>query len=225
MAQKRDSTPEKQLLNLIENPDEKGASTKKRAKKHKGLSIFSPGAWRGRLSFLKEGLKKGGGLSQIDIKAVNGFLLLSIFLLVGYLASTVYFSVMELEELPGLKAGLKEGFKTASIPAESVMKAASYYISKINDRNIFKMGSRPVLDEDITDVIIEAPSDTIREMTQHLRLVGISWSSNPDAMIEDTQALRTFFVKRGQMIGEIKVEAIFKDKVVLSYGEQEIELK
>jgi hypothetical protein len=44
-------------------------------------------------------------------------------------------------------------------------------------------------------------------------------------MIEDTKALRTFFVKRGEMAGEAKVQAIFKDKVVLSVGTEEFELK
>ena len=44
-------------------------------------------------------------------------------------------------------------------------------------------------------------------------------------MIEDKQSVKTFFVKRGQMIGPVKVEAIFKDKVVLSYEGEEIELR
>ena len=60
---------------------------------------------------------------------------------------------------------------------------------------------------------------------QNFKLVGISWSNDPDAMIEDTKAKKTFFVKRGQMVGEFKVQAISRDKVILSYGQEEIELK
>jgi hypothetical protein len=44
-------------------------------------------------------------------------------------------------------------------------------------------------------------------------------------MIEDTKELKTFFVKRGEMVGDAKVQAIFKDKVVLSLGKEEFELK
>jgi hypothetical protein len=45
-------------------------------------------------------------------------------------------------------------------------------------------------------------------------------------MIEDTKTQRTLFLKKGQRIdNEIKVEAIFKDKVILSYKGEEIELK
>jgi type II secretory pathway component PulC len=63
------------------------------------------------------------------------------------------------------------------------------------------------------------------EMTQNLKLVGISWSNDPDAMIEDTKTTRTFFVKRGQMISEVKVKDIARDKVVLTYDGEDIDLR
>jgi type II secretory pathway component PulC len=64
------------------------------------------------------------------------------------------------------------------------------------------------------------------EAIQNLALVGISWSSNPDAIVEDKSQQRTYFVKRGQMVGEnVKVEAIFKDHVVVSFEDKEYELR
>jgi type II secretory pathway component PulC len=73
---------------------------------------------------------------------------------------------------------------------------------------------------------VKGPSSRIIEATQNLKLVGISWSNDPDVMIEDTQNHRTLFLKKGRLINnEIKVEAIFKDKVVLSYQGEEIELR
>jgi type II secretory pathway component PulC len=64
------------------------------------------------------------------------------------------------------------------------------------------------------------------EATKHLRLVGISWSDDPDIMIEDTKTQRTLFLKKGKLIdNEIKVQAVFKDKVILSYNGEEIELR
>jgi len=44
-------------------------------------------------------------------------------------------------------------------------------------------------------------------------------------IIEDTQAKRAYFLKRGQMINDFEVKAIFKDKVILSYQGEEIELR
>jgi hypothetical protein len=64
------------------------------------------------------------------------------------------------------------------------------------------------------------------EAVQSLALVGISWSSNPDAIIEDKARQRTYFVKRGQEVGEgVKVEAIFKDHVVVTFEDREYELR
>ena len=39
------------------------------------------------------------------------------------------------------------------------------------------------------------------------------------------ECLISIGVKRGEMIGEVKVQAIFKDKVVLTFGGEEVELK
>ncbi|MCM8797134.1 MAG: hypothetical protein NC923_04565, partial [Candidatus Omnitrophica bacterium] len=102
-------------------------------------------------------------------------------------------------------------------------RSASYYSEKIRERDIFKMQTKKTVSA--AEALPKTPSSRIIEATQHLRLVGISWSNDPDAMIEDSKALRTFFIKRGQMIGEVKVQAIFKDKVILSYAGEEIELR
>ena len=45
-------------------------------------------------------------------------------------------------------------------------------------------------------------------------------------IIEDKAIQKTYFVKRGQTVGNnVKVEAVFKDKVVLSFDGQEFELR
>ena len=99
-------------------------------------------------------------------------------------------------------------------------KTAAYYFEKVAQRDIFKMGPKPLPTEKQKVV-----SPVVTEATKNLKLVGISWSDNPDAMIEDTQAKRTFFLKRGQKIGKMKIQAIFRDKVILSYEDEEVILK
>jgi len=42
------------------------------------------------------------------------------------------------------------------------------------------------------------------DMTASLKLVGISMSDNPDAMIEDTKLQKTYFVKMGSMVGDLR---------------------
>ena len=106
-------------------------------------------------------------------------------------------------------------------------KAVSYYLERVRDRDIFRMGSVRIMGtgDDGTQTVMKVTSSKVMEATQNLKLVGISWSSSPDAIIEDTKTTKTFFVKTGQMMGDVKVQAIFKDKVVLSYSGEEMELR
>jgi hypothetical protein len=227
MAQERPLTPEKQLLRLIEDQKTNTAGIQRlEAIKHRSLSLFSFGAWLGRFSFLKEAFKKwfhGTRPHQLDIKLINKVLALFIFILVIYFISNLFSSLINLKKTPYLEFKPQEGTGLASTQEPSFLKkAASYYFEKIRERDIFKMGAKKTTAQATSP---KGPSSRIIEATQHLKLVGISWSNDPDAMIEDTKALRTFFVKRGQMIGEVKVQAIFKDKVVLAFGGEEIELR
>jgi hypothetical protein len=102
-----------------------------------------------------------------------------------------------------------------------VLKKLEYYLEKVKKRDIFRMGvaARP------ENVIEAGPSSKALEATQNLRLVGISWSDDPDAMVEDVKAQKTFFVKKGQAIGEIKVENITKDKLFLRVDREVVELR
>jgi type II secretory pathway component PulC len=60
------------------------------------------------------------------------------------------------------------------------------------------------------------------EVMNNLKLVGISWSSSePLAMIEDNTTGRTYFLKQGQEINELKVQAISKEKVTVTYEGEE----
>lgn len=61
--------------------------------------------------------------------------------------------------------------------------------------------------------------------TKDLKLIGISWSNDPDVMIEDTAIHKTYFCKRGAMIGEYQVETINKSDVILKKGDLIFELK
>jgi hypothetical protein len=229
MAQERPITPEKQLLKLIEDPKAEGRSIQVHAIKHRGISLFSLSAWISRLFFLRGRLRrwfKSGELRQSNIKIINRILVLCILGLAFYLISSVTISMINVRKKPDLDSGIQvKTIKPVALRDTSFLKAASFYLEKIRERNIFEIGYRKQEKPKSAVSAPSPPSSRIMEATQHLRLVGIAWSEDPDVMIEDTKAMKTFFVKRGQMIGELKVQAIFRDKVVLSYGDEEIELK
>lgn len=231
MAQKRPVTPEKQLLNLIEDQNTAGDSNAKLKKiKPRRIGFFSLGWWISRFSFLKERLKRRlvrRKTVQPDVKAINRALALLVFVLLVYLiyfVNNLYTSMINLKKLPRLDIESEGGepLKESSTVLSSLRDAASYYLEKAGKRDIFKMGMKPAAE---TEEVASAPSSRVIQATQDLGLVGISWSSDPDAMIEDKKALRTFFVKEGDMIGQVRVEAIFKDKLILSFEGERTELK
>lgn len=222
--QDKPSTPEKDLLKLIEDQGkEKGTSGTYAI--HTGLSLFSLSAWIGRFSFFKKKLsKKWKGSDQpylFDLKKINILLFFIIIILGAYFINNLSYSLSTYHQIPQLAPKSEGEARPASFKEDSLLKkTAAYYFEKIAQRDIFKMGPKPAITEEKKTV-----SPVVKEATKNLRLVGISWSDNPDAMIEDTQAKRTFFVKRGQSVGKMKIQAIFKDRVILSYEGEEIELK
>ncbi len=231
MAQKRPVTPEKQLLKLIEDQNTTGDSSAK-LKKIKPLRIgmLSLGWWISRFSFLKERLKRWlirRKTVQPNVKTINRALALLVFVLLVFLiyfVNNLYTSMINLKKLPRLDIESEGGRPLKELPTvlSSLKAPASYYLEKAGERDIFRMGMKPTAK---TDEVINEPSSRVIQAVQDLGLVGISWSSDPDAMIEDKKALKTFFVKEGDMIGNIAVEAIFKDKLILNFEGERTELK
>ncbi|MDD4939661.1 MAG: hypothetical protein PHE18_05205 [Candidatus Omnitrophica bacterium] len=213
-------TPEKQLLKLIEGAEPQ-KSFQGAAVKHRSLSLISFGAWKGRFLFFKKRFKEHsrGRARQLDVKLLNRVLALLVFILAAYFLISLPVSVMNLKNIENVRP-VPEASRVQPEKEDTVLKRAlTYYLEKARERDIFKMGKIAV------PFSGTLPSARILEATKDLKLVGIAWSNNPDAMIEDAAAKKTFFIKRGEMIGGIKVQAIFKDKVVLSYEGEEVELK
>jgi hypothetical protein len=178
--------------------------------------IFGMGALKERFQAVLK-----AGPQQLDIGLFNRVLMVIIGLIIIYFirATSVSWTDLKNERVKGysvsssLKAG--GGFKEIA-----TMKGVAYYIGKLSGRNIF---SRAAKAESPTDEPIF--SSKMAEMTADLKLVGISMSENPDAMVEDTKLGKTYFVKTGTMIGDLRVDDITKDKVVLKYKKELFELR
>jgi hypothetical protein len=229
MAQEKPLTPERQLLNLIEGSASGKEKFNVEVIKHQSLSFFSIGAWIGRISFYKQGFAhwlKSGGFRQFDIKTLNKILGACIVVLLIYFISTLSVSVLNLKKIPDLIDQGTIHLKPAVFKEPEVTKVVSYYLEKVRGRDIFKMGSKKTTDNSGA-AASKGPSSRLTEAVQGLKLVGISWSNDPDVMIEDTKAQRTYFLKKGQVLDNLnlKIEAVFKDKIILSCEGEEIELR
>lgn len=228
MAQEKPLTPERQLLNLIEGASGH-SSLKTEAVKHRSLSLLSAQAWVSRISFLRqEAVKwlKGGSYRSIEIKSVNKILSFCVVILSVYFMINLYLCARNFSKAPDFNFKIKQAKNPVSdIQEATVLRALTYYLDTIRARDIFTMGEK-VQPDAVKGPVKPSPS-RVAEVTQSLRLVGISWSNDPDVMLEDTKAQKTYFLKKGQVLdsNNVKVEAIFKDKVILSFEGAEIELK
>lgn len=224
MAENEPLTPEKQLLNLIENPNAQSVQTQK--VKREGKQWFSMGAFKGRLGFLKTVSAERWNLFQQLFRTPPGIQQLNVVLKFSILFTALYLGynmiAMGIQWRRASNLILQPG---KGVPLETeqpmTLKSISYYTDKAATRDLFALGPRAKSEE--SEAAEEAPAEDI---TKNFSLVGIAWSNDPEAMIENIQLKRTHFLKRGQSFDQdVKVVAIFKDRVVLSWQGKEFELK
>jgi len=217
MTAKQEFTPEEQLLKLIKKGDE-AETTKFR---HRKEFILSFGGLKGLWRFLTKNIswsltRLSNGLREPNLKALNKvFFILSVVLL-GYSVVGFVFGRPDIKEVYGKSRLIK--WKQSGQEAISDVRPFLHYLEVVRRRNIFspivlKQTEKP-----------EVKKKRLQEMVQDLSLVGISWDKKPVAMIEDKKAKKTYFLKEGQKINKFKIEDILKDRVILSFEGEKIEL-
>ncbi|MCM8819844.1 MAG: hypothetical protein NC925_03505 [Candidatus Omnitrophica bacterium] len=222
MKEKPINTPEKELLNLIEG-SHSNASVQTTFLQHQRSHFFSLPVLKSKFSFLKKNVKKN---FVFDIKLINFLLKCLNLILFFYLILNLAQFIFPYKEKKAIIDNLKsqpniEYSKTP--PMLSILKAPSYYLEKARERDIFSREKKKITKSMLAE---DKPSLQILELTKDLKLVGISWSADPDVIIEDTATKQTFFLKKGQLIAnKIRLKAVFKDKVILSYMGEEVELR
>ena len=87
------------------------------------------------------------------------------------------------------------------------------YQRLLSDKSIFVPAAPRKRQQSAT----EGPS--LRDLVKELRLVGIMPGEDPQAIIEDKRTGETLFLKRDEMINDIKIEDIGTGRVTLSYNE------
>jgi len=215
---KRRLTPEEQLLDLIEKggKPEGTAGFKRKRKFFLGFSSLR-NQWLSLGKVIKQGLLRiKAGLREPNLKLLNKvFLVISIILLCYSIVEFV-FGRSAIEGIYRRRRPIK-----GKEPEEIIMpqdRPFLHYLEMVRRRNIFS----PI-------VLKEAPKPEdkkkqVQKMAEDLSLVGISWGKEPVAMIEDRAVKKTYFLKKGDMINKFKIDDISKNKVILSYEKEKVEL-
>ncbi|MFC1704444.1 hypothetical protein ACFL1E_06690 [Candidatus Omnitrophota bacterium] len=221
MAQ-TDNTAERELLKVIEGTEGKS----KFVKKLKVSPNADPFALvSSRLSFFVNKVKTGSSsgvlspsLGQLN-KLITGVILLFIVWYFLVLAN----GAIRLQHIPRFTISSLKSTAGSSDGVILPLKDYHYYKDVLLGRNIFN----PVEKKEIkkpTDIV----SPRIDSMIKDFKIVGISWAEDTKdryVMIEDTKAQLTYYLQEGDKISNLKIKSIFEDKAVLSYNEEEVELR
>lgn len=99
----------------------------------------------------------------------------------------------------------------------TLLKDLSFYQEAAAKRDLFSPPARELAES------LPGAGPKITELTKDLALVGIYWGTHPEAMLEDTEAKKTYFLKRGDTIKGLKIMNILKDRIILKYEGEEME--
>lgn len=104
----------------------------------------------------------------------------------------------------------------SKIEATEEIKPYEFYLEAAKGRQIFSSASGQELGQPASGVGLDSIKD--------ISLVGIISGENPQAIIEDKKTQKTYYVTKGQFIGEFQVEDIQEGKIIINYNGQRYEL-
>lgn len=217
MAEQR-SSPEEQLLRLIEKEDDVQAPKYQRRRGGGfglgSLKIFS-------LSLGKkciQGIEKiKQGIRDPNLKVANKVCLVICVMLIGYSVVDFVYGKSDLERAYRNAKRYKRG-STPEYKAAMATRPFLHYLEMVRRRNIF---APIVFQEEETPKVKKTE---LKDMSKDLSLVGISMDPAPVAMIEDKAEKKTYFLKKGDNIGKFTIEEITGTTVILKYEGETVEL-
>lgn len=213
---KDEITPEERLLRLIRGgPKKPSQRAEREAEKsylhhHQAVLPESEAALKKRTKWF---LPQATFIENLStVKSATKIIGVVLFILAVYL---VIDSIKPTPLRIDLNLSPAEKSQEGELPL--VPKPYSYYSEKIGTRELFK----PSL---IKEKEKEEKRVTLEDLIAPLALIGIISGEHPQAIIEDKKTNKTHFLEKGGKVGQIEVEEIFEDKVILNYGEQKAEL-
>jgi len=132
-----------------------------------------------------------------------------------YLVFTFLYPMFIPEKINLPKATEHESSGEKNVSIQEI-KPFEFYSEGLKTRQLFTSpsGSEP-----------EKTSEAVNsDLIKDLNLVGIMAGDTPQAVIEDKKAQKTYYVTKGQLINEFKVDEIREGKIILNYRGAKFEL-
>lgn len=163
---------------------------------------------------------------KLNLKSANQILVL---ILAGLVALTGYVAFGEKPNVASIATAISER-KVQDIEGKTIepFKKLSFYLKQIKKRNIFNEFEEPKPPPPVIKPVEPPPPPkvTIEEKAKDLKLMGISWGSNPKVIIKDMKTQEVYFLKKGETIEgtEIIVEKILRGEVVISSDDEKMNM-
>ncbi|MFC1646222.1 hypothetical protein ACFL2Y_03485, partial [Candidatus Omnitrophota bacterium] len=218
MKPNEESIPEEKLLNLIRHSNKKSP----RQKNSSQADVHAEGH---RLSKSMSSstnhdavIKKEENIIFDGIKSLNFVLINRLILVVALVAFLLllFDLFFRSPDLSKLQSSSRAKLKEISLK-ENKIKSYSYYQQEIAKRQLFN--SSPI--ESKVKKVIPA-GQTFKELIKGLKLLGIVSGDKTQVIIEDTKLRKTYFLYVGDYLGEIKVEEVHSDRVILEFKGERI---
>ena len=184
-----------------------------------------------RLLRLIKGQKKENGAINSGVSlnhATQGhpritFTILSLyrFLTIAFVFSLVYFAFSLFWPVIGpkkiaLPEVAKEDAPEPKIELKQNTRPIEFYLDGLKDSHIFS--AQP------TTETTKPPPAINSDAVKDINLVGIISGANPQVIIEDKKTQKTYYVNKGQAVGEFIIEEIGTGKVIINYKGERFEL-
>ncbi len=205
---KPDFSPEERLLKLIRHPKKQNIAIEKKSPSIAlDLNpVFRPSIYTSMQKYLS-------------------FVYLQKIILLIFIAVGSYFIVSFIYPWIGYKKIILPPITQEKIMGSEIesnkqeVKPYEFYLEGLKNRQIFGSSTLPETQAGASPAINTSP-----DLTKDMNLVGIVSGNNPQAIIEDKKAGKTYYETKGQSIGEFQVEDIQEGKVILDYHNQRCEL-
>lgn len=208
-------TPEEKLLKIIENPQTERRKAPGAAIIGKGAGVKGAGDWFKKLRIDKNTIK------NISLKTMNKMVL----------ALCIIFTLFFIFDF--IRMGSSFLRKLSKITAEAAAPEAKEQRANLKEANIIEAINLSKRHNIFSFLPPEASSTPqlstmpleVEEIIKNLKLVGIIWSNNPQAIIENTKEQKTYLLNAGDKMKIIDIKKILRDRVILSKDNQEWELR
>jgi hypothetical protein len=214
-------TAEEQLLRMIEGPE--GASSKRPTQRFSVEKLLEPlqGSFEAVRQWVlgSQNRQERSDVFLWQLRFAGRFFWVIVAGLTLYLLVDLLMIKPTIPRLPS--GGMPQpSNQEAADSGEALRQQAAEYRQTLAARNPFRLANR----------ILEAPTgqtakNRLVELTSTLVIVGINRGAVPEALIEDTGAKHTYFVKVGDQINGVTIASINQTGVTVRYEGEEILLK